>query len=161
MKYIKFFESFDYGICVGYHSSDNPNLEMENNYPCMGVNDYYEWHEEILRKIIEKYEYSSSLNDVEIYQKANEYLQGIENGEDVGFQGDYTTEISRFLEDIGIYGIFVNEDRPDRRWGKYSYEVYFKSIEFDKIFDFILGDEGEDGNYLYIFQNEKPVLKKI
>jgi len=133
---------------IGYHCSNNPNLDKNLECVNLGKNDYYEWHGEILESIKEK------------YPEAEEYIK-LNNDGDTGFRGDDTTKISNFLNKIGICGVFIDEEKPNKRWGKYCYKVYFKNVEFERIHDFIMAEEGEEWCFLYLYQNSKPIFKKI
>jgi RimJ/RimL family protein N-acetyltransferase len=141
-------ENIDDFKYIGYHSSNNPKLDKNIECVNLGKNDYYEWHGEILESIKEK------------YPEAEEYIKLNNNG-DTGFRGDDTTKISKFISKIGICGVFVNEEKPDKRWGKYCYKVYFKKVEFERIHDFIMAEEGEEWCFLYLYKNSKPIFKKI
>lgn len=135
---------------IGYHCSNNANLESDINYPSLGFNDYYEFQEKILESISEK------------YPEANELLDEINNGGDTDIQGELTTKISEFLKRNGICGVFIDEEKPNKRWGKYCYQVFFENIEFERVHDFIMADEnGEEWCFLYPYKNSKPIFKKI
>lgn len=133
---------------IGYHCSNNPNLDKNVECVNLGENDYYEWHEKILESIKIK------------YQEAEDYIK-LSDGGDIGFHGDDTTKISNFLNKIGVCGVFVDEDKPNKRWGKYCYKVYLKNVEFERIHDFIMAEEGDEFCFLYLYQNSKPIFKKI
>jgi len=87
---------------IGYHCSNNPNLDKNLECVNLGKNDYYEWHGEILESIKEK------------YPEAEEYIK-LNNDGDTGFRGDDTTKISNFLNKIGICGVFIDEEKPNKR----------------------------------------------
>jgi subtilase family serine protease len=77
-------ENIDDFKYIGYHCSNNPNLDKNIECINLGKNDYYEWHGEILESIKEK------------YPEAEEYIKLNNNG-DTGFRGDDTTKVSNFL----------------------------------------------------------------
>jgi len=133
---------------IGYHCSNNPNLDKSTACVNLGQNDNYEWHGEILESIKKK------------YPEAKKYIELNKNG-DTGFRGDDTTKVSNFISKIGICGVFIDEEKPNKRWGKYCYKVYFENVEFKRIHDFIMADEGEKRCFLYLYKNSKPIFKKI
>ena len=141
-------ENIDDFKYIGYHCSNNPNLDKNTECVNLGKNDYYEWHGEILKSIKKK------------YPEAKKYIELNNNG-DTGFRGDDTTKVSNFISKIGICGVFVDEEKPNKRWGKYCYKVYFENVEFKRIHDFIMAEEGEEWCFLYLYENSKPIFKKI
>ena len=134
---------------IGYHCSDNPNLEEERNSLNLGEDDYWEWHETVLRTISKK------------FTNAKKYLGRIEGGESTGFDEELTSDINEFLNKLQIKGIFVNEVEPNIRWGNYCYKVYFDKIEFGRIQDFKMLDEGDEYSFLYPYQKVVPKFVKI
>ena len=151
-------ESKFYNIFIGYHCSDNPNLETERSSLNLGEDDYWEWHEEALKQMKEKYPLSQKyLNKIGHFDvNKRKYV-----GEEIGFDTKLTNDINNFLNKLKIKGIFVNDNKPNSRWGKYCYEVYFDKIEFDPIQDFKMLDEGDENSFLYIYQKETPKFRKI
>lgn len=133
----------------GYHCSDNADMVTKNNEGLhIGNDDYYQWHESILEKI------------KSTYPKANEYLSGYYDN-DIGYGEPFTIEVGNFINKLGIKGVFISTDKPNNRWGKYCYEVYFGSkLEFEPIQDHNALDVGDENSYLFIYQNNDVYYKK-
>lgn len=143
MKFIKLFEDFS-PTFVGYHCTDS----IYDKYDGTISEDYFDRFEMILNAIKNKFE------------DAYTYIRAIEkNG--IEYDSSLAEEIQKFFLQIGLKWIFVDEQSPLKKYGKYCHSIYFTNIS-DTISFQDFNEEDSDYSYVYLyFTGNEPIVRNI
>ena len=142
---------------IGYHSSDDSNLETSTEPINLGEDDYAEWFESVIGVLND-----SMVLDSNIKQEVEDIMEDIENGElYFGFNEEDNEIVKTLFQKYQVCGIWVNKYECDSRWGEYCYSVHLNNNSgIRPIQDFILlEEEGIEDAYLYVYLGDKDSLK--